>query len=196
MCGREDADGLWAMLCATIFLVMAAIAVSVAIENEMGAFQSGGDMEHVDAFEAHRVAALRARVRETRAGWRALESAAAARAEEIRAWRAATAALRDRRRALETERAELEAERAALAESVTTHLKTFRDRRSALIGRRVERFESRSGRVYRDVVIRGFGERSMSIAHADGLARVPFVDCSDEWRGRIAWGADELPAGR
>lgn len=119
------------------------------------------------------------------------------RAEEIRAWRAASAALRDRRRALETERAELEAGCAALAESVEAHLKTFRERRRlSLIGRRVERFESRSGRVYRDVVIRGFGPRSMSIAHADGLARIPFVELSDEWRGRIAWGADEWFSGR
>lgn len=55
-------------------------------------------------------------------------------------------------------------------------------RRAEAMGKRMERFETMTGRIYKDVRITRISDAGISLSHADGAARLRFEDLSPEQR--------------
>ncbi len=191
MLSHEDNSGVGAFVIGMIVLVMSAVGLSLLVDRRFNFSNSQSELEREVAAGEHRIDALRAEL-ELRSGMLAANSDLRGVAERAATLRTEVAAAAGRLEALNARHESLRKEVGDIENRFAQTRADYRRKAwKAAEGERLEVLETRSGRRYREVVIKRVTPVGIEIDHASGIARLEAPQLPSDWHERFQWDDEE-----
>lgn len=173
-------------------LVFVAVIFSLVFDGSIIPDRNEANLQYRIAREQEYKEGLEMEKQQLLARWKAITSPRIEQHIEFTDTQKLVASLEDKRRRLTLQREQLQTKIREIPVLLVEHRDTYRrDVRNRLKNAKFEELQLNSGRRYQDVIIRGFEDTSIQIAHAGGIARIAMVELPDDWKARIHWGSDE-----